>query len=322
MKITLAIPTWNGGRLLDRVLDAVDRQPGASEIERIAIDSGSRDGTIDVLRRHGFRVEHIPQSRFNHGATRDLMIEASSGQVIVLLTQDAIPADSRWLSELVGSYEDPAVGAAYCKQIPREDCNPFIARRLREWTAGKDSPMAQDPLSQIEFDALEPMERLRRCAFDNVASSVRKSAWRALGGFGRRRFGEDVAFGKKLVLGGWRIVFQARSSVIHSHNRSPREEGRRIYCDHQNLRELFGIRLLPTLRSYRDARRWGRKAYAEVVDSLGLSEREAATLREWAVDYAHEAARGMFLGAGWPENSTGPHAARFRAIDEYMHRGI
>lgn len=322
MKITLAIPTWNGGPLLDRVLDAVDRQPGARDLERIAIDSGSRDGTVEVLRRHGFRVEHIRQSRFNHGETRDLMIEASAGQVIVLLTQDAVPANDRWLSELVGSYEDPAVGAAYCKQLPREDCNPFIARRIREWTAGKDSPTVQDPLSPGEFAALEPMERLRRCAFDNVASSVRKSAWRALGGFGHRRFGEDVAFGKKLVLGGWRIVFQARSEVVHSHNRTPREEGRRIYCDHQNLRELFGIQLLPTLQSYREARRWGRREYAAIVDSLGLPEAQATELRAWAIDYAHEASRGMFLGAGWPENSTSTHAARFRAIDEIMHRGI
>ena len=37
---------------------------------------------------------------------------------------------------LLEVYEDPRVGAAYCKQLPRPDCNPFIAHRLREWTAG------------------------------------------------------------------------------------------------------------------------------------------------------------------------------------------
>ena len=320
--LSLAMPTWNAGPLLAEVLSAVALQPGASQLEKVAIDSGSSDGTVEVLQRHGFRVTSIAQSEFDHGATRDRLIAECRGEVVVLLTQDAVPADAQWLAALVSSYEDPRVGAAYCKQLPRADCNPFIARRLREWTAGKDTPVVQEPVTQAEFEALPPMQRLTRCAYDNVAGSVRRAAWQAVGGFGRRPFGEDVGFGKRLIQNGWCIVFQARSAVVHSHNRTAKEEGRRIYCDHQNLRDLFGLRLLPSWDSYRDAVAWGQREYARIVDELALPAAEATALHAWARRYAHDAALGMFLGAAWPEHAAGPHRALFEAIDRRMHRGI
>lgn len=304
------------------MLAAVERQEGAAALERIAIDSGSTDGTLDLLRRHRFAVEEIDKRDFDHGTVRDRMIARADGDVVVLITQDAVPGDDRWLDALVACYEDPRVGAAYCKQIPRPDCNPFLARRLREWTAGKDTRVIQEPCTEVEFAALEPMQRLQRCAYDNVAGSVRRTAWREVGGFGRRPFGEDVAFGKKLILGGWRIAFEPESAVVHSHNRSPKEEGKRIYCDHQNLGELFDLHLLPTWESYRDAVAWGEKEYGRIVDQLDLPDGERSELHAWAAGYAHQAALGMFLGASSRANMEGPGGALFRVIDARMHAGI
>ena len=89
---TLFIPTWNGMPELVDVLRAVDEQPGASELERYAIDSGSTDDTVTCLRDHGFRVDAIPQAEFNHGTTRDLGIQRTEGEIICLLTQGLDPS--------------------------------------------------------------------------------------------------------------------------------------------------------------------------------------------------------------------------------------
>ena len=176
-RVSLCMPTWNAGELLEEVLAAVDRQPGAGDLEKIAIDSGSSDDTVARLERHGFRVTVIDQREFDHGRTRDRMLDVATGDVCVLLTQDATPADERWLEALVASFDDPEVGAAYCKQIPRHDCNPFIERRLREWVAGKDEPVVQSCASPEEFAGWEPMRRLQTSAYDNVAGAVRRAAW-------------------------------------------------------------------------------------------------------------------------------------------------
>ena len=324
MRASLVIPTLDGMPLLEQVLDAVERQPGAAELQRVAIDSGSTDGTVECLQRHGFEVHAIDAADFNHGATRDLAIARTSGEVIVLLTQDAIPADDAWLPRLLEVYEDPRVGAAYCKQLPRPDCNPFIAHRLREWTAGRDQRVEQrlDASAPADgFAQLEPMERLQLCAYDNVAGSVRRATWQEHP-FGHRRFGEDVAFGKQLILAGHTIVFQAQSAVVHSHNRSALQEGKRIYCDHQNLRELFDIHLVPTFGALRKNIAWSRRHNADVVGQLKLPDVERRALLRWARRYAFWGGVGMYLGGNSERLGKGVFGWLFRQVDRWMHRGI
>lgn len=321
MRISLVLPTWNAGPLLDEVLAAVARQPGAERLERVAIDSSSTDDTPSCLRRHGFTVHTIPQREFNHGATRDLAIERCSGDVIVLLTQDATPADAEWLPRLMECYVDPQVGAAYCRQIPRPECNPILAARLGDWTAGQDQPRVQRVADAAAFARLAPLERLATSAFDNVAGSVRRSAWQQHR-FGLRRFGEDVAFGKRLVLSGWSIVYQPRSRVIHSHNRTPQAEGRRMYCDHANLRELFDVRLLPDYDAFVACVAWGREHYGRIADAQALPETDKAALRRWAEAYAFWAALGQWLGANSAEYLAGPLGPFFARVDRWMRRGV
>lgn len=320
-RVSLCMPTWNGGELLEEVLTAIDRQPGIDRVEKLAIDSGSRDDTVDRLLRHGFTVETIDQRDFDHGRTRDAMLDAATGDVCVLLTQDATPADDHWLAALVASFDDPETGAAYCKQLPRPDCNPFIRRRITEWVAGKDQPVVQACASAEEFARLEPMQRLTTCAYDNVAGAVRRAAW-ARHRFGSRAFGEDVAFGKRLILDGWKIVFQARSAVVHSHNRTAKEEGKRIYCDHQNLRDLFDVHLLPGYANYTAAVDWSAGEYARIVDELALPHPAHDELRRWAIAYGHWASLGMHLGANSAANLASPAAPLFELIDRRLHGGI
>jgi len=293
---SLVVPTLNAGPVLGDLLDALDRQEGAVPLERIAVDSGSSDGTVERLRDRGFEVLSIPRREFDHAATRDLAIGRSRGEVVVLLTQDAVPADGGWLRALLEPYADPRVAGVYGRQIPRPGCNPILAERLRSWTAGRTEPVVQEVESEAALEALPPLQRLARCGFDNVASSVRRSAWEKIP-FGRRPFGEDVAWGKRIILAGWRIVFQPRSAVVHSHDRSPLAEARRLYCDHQNLNDLVGVTVLPTLREALRSARAQREAHLRLLGGLDLSPADRARWERWARRYAWGEALGTFLGA-------------------------
>jgi rhamnosyltransferase len=286
-------------------------------VERIAVDSGSTDGTVEKLRGRGFAVRSIPQAEFNHGATRDLGISLAKGEIVVLLTQDAVPADEAWLRRLLEPYEDPRVAGVYSRQIPRPDCNPILAQRIRNWSAGKTEPVVQEVEGETALLALPPLERLARCAFDNVASSVRRRVWERIP-FGRRDFGEDVAWGKRVLLAGHRIVFQPSSAVVHSHNRSTSAEFRRLYCDHQNLRELFGLRLIPSARGLLASIRRRRRDLLAALEGLPLDERRR--WRTWAKRYAVAELLGIHLGArsrDWLANGSW-----FRPVDRWIKSGI
>jgi len=321
LRASLVIPTLNAGPLLDEVLEAVDRQPGAADLEKVAVDSGSRDDTVARLQAHDFTVHHVHKRDFNHGATRDLAISKTEGDVILLLTQDATPVDENWLPALLACYDDPAVGAAYCRQVPREDCNPLIKQRILDWAAGRRERVVQRLDDPSRFESLTPMERLQLCAYDNVAGSVRRTVWEQHK-FGHRPFGEDVAFGKKLILTGHSIVYEPKSAVVHSHNRTPKEEGKRIYCDHVNLSELFGLHVLPTWGHYRQAVRDSGTQFAAIVDALDMPLSEKHALHRWAKQYAKWSALGTYLGGNSDRLCMGIFGWFFRLVGRHLRRGI
>jgi glycosyltransferase involved in cell wall biosynthesis len=61
----------------------------------MVIDSSSDDGTIDLARRAGFRMESILRSQFNHGSTRQLAAELISDVDIGVLHER-----ENWLKNL------------------------------------------------------------------------------------------------------------------------------------------------------------------------------------------------------------------------------
>jgi glycosyltransferase involved in cell wall biosynthesis len=65
-RIPIVIPTYNAGPGLDDVLAAIVGQAGPFQPEIIAIDSGSKDGTADRLKRCGARILSVEPGQFNH----------------------------------------------------------------------------------------------------------------------------------------------------------------------------------------------------------------------------------------------------------------
>jgi len=317
---SLMLPTLNGARTLPALLEALERQT-LRPVRRIAVDSGSTDGTGEILREAGFQVHTIPPSEFDHGATRDLGISLAQGEIVVLLVQDALPTGPEFLEALTEPFSrDPRIAGVYGRQIPRPGGNPVLRARLERWAAGRTEPRLQEPLTEAELQALSPWERLERCSFDNVASAVRRSAWE-VHPFGRRPFGEDLAWARRVLLGGWKIFFQPRAAVVHSHDRTPWAEMKRLYCDHQNLRELFSLVLLPTFPRALQAAEAQRRAYHRLLRELDLSPRERARWERWARWYAPAEALGTWLGArsqAWKEG----RRPWFPLLDRWLRRGI
>ena len=98
--VSIVLPTRDGASTLPAVLDAISRQQVDFSFEIVAVDSSSIDGTVDLLRGRADRLINIPANEFDHGLTRNLAIEHASGELIVLLVQDAQPASDSWLAAL------------------------------------------------------------------------------------------------------------------------------------------------------------------------------------------------------------------------------
>ena len=68
-------------------------------------------GNVDILKKE-----------FDHGNMRNQGISFSDAEYILLMTQDAIPADNYLVERLVAGFENDKVAVAYGRQLPKEDC--------------------------------------------------------------------------------------------------------------------------------------------------------------------------------------------------------
>jgi rhamnosyltransferase len=296
-KVSIVIPTHNGMPRFAAVLDAIERQRCRIPFDLIVIDTESRDGTWEELVRRDVRRLRITKDEFDHGATRARAARLTDGDLIVFTVQDATPADDRWLDSLVDALDsEPTAAGAFSRQVPYLECSPFLKMRLERWAAGRNERVVNRLPAGRSLADYAPLERLALCAMDDVASCVRRSVWEAIP-TPRRRFGEDVAWGKAVIEAGYALVFEPRSIVIHSHDDGAWKEFTRIYQDHANLHELFGILTVPTLRdAWRNS--WAQfGVYRKLIEDLAPQEGAREDMTWFAWRYAFAETFAQWLGA-------------------------
>ena len=240
------IPTLNAGPLFREVLDGLLAQTGV-DIELIVIDSGSRDDTVAMARSAGAVVDEIPPASFNHGSTRDLGISKASTDVVVLMTQDAVPGSNHLLSDIAAAFEDPQVGGCYVRQVARPEHDVIIHRNLAWSLTGRTHNEVRQIGGPADLAAMSPTERYTMCNFDNVCSALRKRAWEAIP-FGRVDFAEDIEWSRKALSAGWKIAYLGETHVVHSHDRPLSYSYRRSYVTHRKLFQEYGMMTIPSAR--------------------------------------------------------------------------
>jgi rhamnosyltransferase len=293
LRATVVIPVRDGARHLEAVLDALSLQLPAGIHEVLALDSDSRDGSAEILERHGVRRVRVLAGSFDHGETRNLGAREARGDFVVFLSQDAQPADGHLVARLVGVLDaDPRLAGAFARQRPRPDADPLTRRDLAGWVACAAEPRSVFIGDAARFDALPPLERYRLCVFDDVASAVRRELLLAHP-FERTPFGEDVEWGQRMLRLGYGLAYVPEAVVIHSHPRTARALFRRNYLCHRLLSRLFGLRTIP------DAAHLARAAAGALSSDLRTLLREGAEAPAWlaAPGQTLAATYGQYRGA-------------------------
>ena len=278
--VSIIMRSFNEAWALRETLPALRAQE-YKNWELIVIDSGSTDGSVELIRqahpRHFIQIlphDYKPGRVMNHG------MQLARGDLAVFLNADATPQNASWLRPLVRGLQDPATAAVFGRQVPRPDCRGVFACDYDRCFGPQRESAGWDHF------------------FSMVSSGIRKDIWAGRGFLESLQYSEDDEYTRWCRSRGHRIVYCPESVVMQSHNYTPHQAYKRSFGEAWAL-ALMGVGQPATLRPARavllgwlnDARRDLRYC------------RRTHRLREWphAVRIRWEQRRGRLDGskAGW-----------------------
>lgn len=212
VKIDVIIPAYRPGEEFEKLLERLSAQK--YPINRIIVMNTEKkfwkkQWEIDYPL---VEVHHLMKEEFDHGATRRKAAELSDAEILVFMTQDALPADRELIGNLVSAIVDHEnAGAAYARQLPKEDCR-FL----------KNIPSFNYPAqSCIKTEKDVQTRGIKTYFCSNVCAAYDHRIYDELGGFPERAiFNEDMIYAGWMVKKGYAVVYAADAKVYHSHNYS------------------------------------------------------------------------------------------------------
>lgn len=206
------IPVYRPGKEFAELLKRLSMQ--SCPIRKIIIMNTEKAFFPEEVARtyENLEIHHLTKAEFDHGGTRDKGIRKSSADIVICMTQDAVPADRHLIGRLLEAFDDPEVWAAYARQIPRKDCS-----EVERYTRSFNYPEKSCVKGQEDLEKLG----VKTYFCSNVCAAWRRGTYLEQRGFEKRTiFNEDMILAGKLVQAGGKIAYCADAQVIHSHNYS------------------------------------------------------------------------------------------------------
>lgn len=216
-RVSIIMRSFNEAWALRETLPAL-RAQDYRDWELIVIDSGSTDGSQDLIRAaapaHFVQItpaEYNPSRVMNHG------LRLAATEFGIFLNADATPQGTGWLGPLAGALQDTRVAACFGRQVPRPDCQAVFACDY-DRCFGPERESAQ-------WDHF----------FSMVSSGLRKDVWARRGFREDLQYAEDDEYTRWCRAQGYEVRYVPESVAMHSHNYTPDQSYRRAFGDARAL---------------------------------------------------------------------------------------
>ncbi len=259
--VDVIIPIYHPDSKLDRLLKALYRQTTKPNHVFLLQTMETYDDTLEQEEQYtvpsiqGSNITVIPIAKrdFDHGGTRKYGATLSIADILMFLTQDAVPADEHVIEKLLEPYADPWVSATYARQLAEENVG-LVERYTRNFNYPKHSRVK----SQEDLEELG----IKTFFCSNVCATYRSSVYQKLGGFVEKTiFNEDMIMAASMIRADYRIAYVAEARVVHSHRYTYYQQFNRNFdlgVSHKEYAEVFagvkseseGIKLIRNTMKY------------------------------------------------------------------------
>jgi glycosyltransferase involved in cell wall biosynthesis len=219
-KASIVIRCHNEAEHIGKLLSELKRQ-SFTDFEVVVVDSGSDDGTLEILQNEDVILEHIRKEEFSFGRSLNMGCAAANGELLVFISAHCYPEHEDWLTNLLAGFEEERVALVYGRQRGIPESHLSEQQIFRRWYPD-DSVVRQDgPFA------------------NNANAAIRRSLWEqhpydeTLTGL------EDVAWAQEVMRDGWWVSYRADAGVIHVHNESPSQIRNRYRREAITFQKVF-----------------------------------------------------------------------------------
>lgn len=221
LTVDIIIPTYKPDKKFEKLIKCLLKQ--TYQVNQILVINTKSDSfPLDVVQLDSrITVKEIEVESFNHGGTRRMAAELCQEDILICMTQDAVPADQYLIEKLIQPFEDERVACTYGRQLPEHNCD-VIERYTRNFNYPPQTCVK-------DIHSIEEMG-IKTFFCSDVCAAYRRTYYEVQGGFIERAiFNEDMIMTAKLLKAGYKCVYAAEAKVVHSHNYNCIEQFKRNF---------------------------------------------------------------------------------------------
>ncbi|OQX22367.1 MAG: hypothetical protein BWK75_00935 [Candidatus Altiarchaeales archaeon A3] len=202
--ISIIIRTKNEGKSILKTLEKISYQKINKTFEIIIVDSGSTDNTLEIAKKFTGRILKITSEKFTYPYALNFGTEHTNGELIVYLSAHCPPVNDYWLYHLTKHFFDPNVAGVFGKEIPIKGLN-----QVYEYS---------------QLYEMFPSNGSTYVLFSCPNACIRKKVWdrykfdeRVPKKYPNVAVVEDQLWAQMVKQKGYKIIYEPKSIVYHSH---------------------------------------------------------------------------------------------------------
>lgn len=179
-------------------------------------------------------IHHISLEEFDHGKTRNDGAKYSNADIVMFMTQDAVPTDDKLVEEIIKPIEENKASASYARQMAH--ANSSLAE---QFTRSFNYPEEGKIKSKDDIKELG----IKTFFCSDVCAAYDKKIFDKLNGFVNQTiFNEDMIYARKLIDNGYKVAYSSNARVIHTHEYTCMQQFRRNFdnaVSHRMFEDVF-----------------------------------------------------------------------------------
>src|SRR3954467_5285380 len=215
VELSFCVVNTNGGPLLARCLDAIERTaPADVDHEVVALDNAAEKGSLEAVRgRRGVRLTEL-ERRAGKAANDSTLLQAASGRFCLLLHEDAELCDGASQALLQALWRHPRAGCAGAQLLAPDGTPQACAWRLPTLGTALAGALFVHGVATVESGGATAREV---GWMQSSALLVRREAAVQIGWFDPDFFvySDETDFQKRLHDAGWRVLYVPQARALH-----------------------------------------------------------------------------------------------------------